>query len=109
MVILDHWFVILERQCHAHVPGIPSTLDQTLAAPAPDFFFRESFVDDRPIPFSDVVGGQLRMARNPQARNTRRCFAPKSAVIRIKSPTKQIWASRTSGTGLLKSLLAATP
>src|SRR5206468_3473336 len=64
MVILDHGFVILERQCHAHVPGILSTLDQTLAAPAPDFFLRESFVDDRPIPFSDVVGGQLWMARD---------------------------------------------
>ena len=34
--------------------------------------------------------------------------APRSAVIRIRSRTKQIWASRTSGTGLLKSLLAAT-
>src|SRR5207247_8976555 len=65
LVILAHWFVILERHCHAHVPGISGTLDQTLAAPAPDFFFRESFVDDRPIPFSDVVGGQLRMARDP--------------------------------------------
>jgi len=29
--------------------------------------------------------------------------------MRINSRRKQIWASRTSGTGLLKSLLAATP
>ncbi len=43
-----------------------------------------------------------------QARNTRSVGAPRSAVMRIRSRTKQIWASRTSGTGLLKSLLAAT-
>src|ERR1041385_7653901 len=65
LVILDHWFVILEGQCDAHVPGIPGTLDQALAAPAPDFFCREFFVDDGPISFSDVVSGQLRMARDP--------------------------------------------
>src|SRR6267143_3681102 len=53
--------MILERQRDAHLPGVSGALDQALAAPAPDFFFREFSVDDGPIPFSDVVSGQLRM------------------------------------------------
>src|SRR6267143_618099 len=53
--------MILERQRDAHLPGVSGALDQALAAPAPDFLFREFSVDDGPIPFSNVVSGQLRM------------------------------------------------
>src|SRR5438445_2308424 len=53
--------MILERQRDAHLPGVSGALDQALAAPAPDFLFREFSVDDGPIPFSYLVSGQLRM------------------------------------------------
>src|ERR1041385_8468271 len=61
MVILDEWLVILERERHTHLPGVSGALDQTLAAPAPDLPFGKFFVDDGPIPFSNVVSGKLRM------------------------------------------------
>src|SRR2546429_652203 len=32
MMILDDWFVILQGECHAHLPGVTGTLDQALAA-----------------------------------------------------------------------------
>src|SRR6266478_1346691 len=58
VMILNDWFVILQCQRHAHLPGVSGTLDQALAAPTPDFLFGEFFVDDWPISFSNVVSGQ---------------------------------------------------
>ena len=66
-------------------------------------------MDDRPVALGDVVGGELRVAGHaPPGEEHAQGWRPRSAVMRIRSRTKQIWASRTSGTGLLKSLLAAT-
>ena len=63
-MVVDQGLMILQCQRDARLAGIAGTLDQRLAAPSPDLFFGELFVDDRPETFGNVIGGQLRMSRD---------------------------------------------
>ena len=46
--------MILQCQGHAGIAGVACTLDQRIAAPAPDFLAGELLVDDRPESLGDV-------------------------------------------------------
>ena len=63
-MIVDERLVVLEGERHPGVAGVAGALDQGLAAPAPDLLGGELLVDDRPVALGDVVGGELRVARD---------------------------------------------